>query len=225
MGIDLSSKLENPNLSENICGPELNIAGLNIGIFQIEDIIAVNPGYIKKDSKLQLKLNTTLLEDGLYKFKAQTSYLFNNGITVEPFYIVAISEDSGNTVIEIYGKTLTLIKFFGTLEVKALSGVSVKFSEPMQVSQIRNCKALNLSATGITSNSVRLSASDLPATYKALIFRIRPIGGIWTSVQIIDGGVTMTGLEANTKYEVCYCKECSSGEYSFNSDFITIKTS
>lgn len=223
MAIELYPELENPNLTTNLCRPELNVSGLGKGLTQISSIISVSDGYIKKDKILLVELSESLLENLEYSFLIKKSYDILFKYKVSKFYIEEALEFGGKTRLKIYSSEQNLINFFDNLEPKNLDDCYINFYESLQVSNDL-CENSGFIVVDIKETTAKVILLESLVTSKIFKIRYRKVSEPWSTISTSSLENVITNLESNSFYEIKYCKKCSNNLYSFYSTPIKIKT-
>lgn len=214
-----------------ICSPDLEISGTSTSSTEVlESLVSVSDGYTRKDSILTIKLSESIIgTDDVYSVPRNTLYEFidSNG-TTKFFDITTLTEDSGQTIITVYGRTKELTEFFGTLEAKTLTGYTVIFGIDLKVSQLNTCPKpkkinfFNISTNGI---SATLYGVDFNFVSKWRL-RYRKTGvDVWNQIESENNQIHLLSLSSGTTYEadaLVFCTEDDFSDYSDINYFITL---
>lgn len=229
MGFELR-EIDSGDSGTFICSPDLEVSGTGISEPSIVEITEVSDGYTRKDSIIKLKLGESIIgDDDVYSVPLNNLYEFRDSSgNTEQFDITSLEEDSGVTIISVYGRTTKLTEFFGALTVGAIEGFVVEIGIDLKVSQIDKCgrpmalKFFNVSTSGI---SITLPNVDFNFVFKWKL-RYRTLGTTtWNQIESTQPTIHLLSLLSGTIYEAdasIYCSETSFSDYSEVSEFITL---
>lgn len=213
-----------------ICSPGLEVSGTGISEPSITEITLISDGYTRKDSIVKMKLDSSIIgSDEVYSVPLNTLYEFKDSNGNNAFFdVTALEEDSGVTIISVYGRTAKLTDFFGTLAVGSLSGFSVNIGADLKVSAEDQCSApLEIKFFNVSSSSisVTLPGVDYNFIYKWRL-RYRVLGTtVWNQIESENNTIHLSSLLSGTTYEtdaLVYCTETDFSDYSEIKPFVTI---
>lgn len=223
MGFELKS-IDDGNSGAYICAPQLEVSGNAISTIDLDSILSTSPGYTRKDNIIAIKLNASIKNtDDTYPIQKNELYEFINNDIIEYFRITDFYDESGNTIIKLYGEKNKLSNFFGILESKILTDYQMEIYSSFKVSDVDKClPPSNVEFFGITSTSINIKPILDFVFIDEWSIRYRVNGSSnWNTVDsIIDTVYVLKNLQSNTAYDVSIYIKCN--KISKNSDYSKI---
>lgn len=229
MGYEIR-EIDSGDSGEFICSPDLEVSGTGVSEATITEFTANLDGYTRKDSIVKMKLDTSIIgDDDVYSLPLNNLYEFSSSDgSIANFDIIEIEEDSGVSVISVYGRTKELTNFFGSLSVSSISGYTVSIGVDLKVSQKDKCKkpvAIKFFNVTTSSISATLPGVDYNFVYK-WVLRYRVKGQTtWNQLESTTPIIEVTGLTSGSLYEAdasVYCTEHDYSVFSETSDFLIL---
>lgn len=228
MGFELKS-IDVGNTDVYICSPELEVAENAISTIFISEILEINNGYTRKDLILTIKLEKSIQnEDETYPLKKNMLYEFINNTNIKYFRIIDFYENSGITIIKLYGERNQLTDFFGSLESKILNNYKMEIYDSFKVSELDVCNApTKVDFFSVTNSSIKIKPLFDFIFIESWVIRYRVNGTIdWTTINnITNPEYELKNLNGNTLYQTEILVKCNiNSEYSDFSETFLFKT-
>lgn len=168
-------------------------------------ITGISDGFSKKDSIISISLSESLLVDGVYPIRKKSDITLTYLDIVIDFELFDIFEDSGITVLKIYGSLESFGYFFGmsydvgtNLQDYRLIITKLQVAQENQIKPILNVQTYN-----ITETSFGIRVLDFKDDSERFRVRYRKAksGDDWEFLEFSSSDFEINNLISDTMYE------------------------